>query len=125
MNGSSRHLGRVQSALTVASVLLGARLLVPAAVLAFSRRAADEHNATGLPPWSRLALAPPEMLGAILFVFPRTLLLGTCILVLDISGAIAAHLSLGQKPGLLVVFLAAVRLLARVQVHLSSCELRK
>jgi hypothetical protein len=97
---------------TIASVALAARLFVPAAVLTFSRRSADEFNATGLPSWIRLALAVPEMCGAVLFVIPGAFYVGTVILLLDLAGAIAAHLSLGIRPTGLYVLMAAVSLLA-------------
>jgi hypothetical protein len=102
----------VPPALTVISVIVAARLLFPAAVFAFLQTAADEFNATGLPRWMRLTLALPEILGAVLFVIPRTLPLGALVLLIDLVAAIAVHLSLGMQPTSLYLLLAAVLLLA-------------
>jgi hypothetical protein len=108
------------AAFAIISMLLAARLFVPAAALTFSRQSAAEFAATGLPAWSRLALALPEMLGAVLFSVPRTFYVGASVLVLDLAGAIVAHLSLGIQPIGLYLLLAAVSLLAVTRAFLSS-----
>jgi hypothetical protein len=106
-------LGRLYAAaFTIASLSLAVWLFVPAVMLTFSQRSVDEFNATGLPPWIRLALAVPEMCGAVLFVVPGAFYLGTVILLLDLAGAVAAHLSLGIRPTGLYALIAAVALLA-------------
>jgi hypothetical protein len=98
--------------LAILSVVLAVRLFVPATTLAFSRQEANEFNATGLPHWMRFALAMPEILGAVLFAIPRTFYIGTLVLLFDLAGAVAVHLSLGVNPTGLYLLLAAVLLLA-------------
>lgn len=88
---------------------------MPAAALTFSRRSAAEFAATGLPAWIRLALALPEMLGAVLFSIPRTFCIGASVLILDLVGAIGVHLSLGIQPVGLYMLLAAVSSLALIR----------
>jgi hypothetical protein len=112
-------------AFAVMSIVLALRLFVPAAALTFSRRAAEEFNATGLPPWTRLALALPEMLGAVLFAVPRTFYIGALVLLLDLAGAVVAHLSLGVQPLGLYLLLAAVTSLALLHRYLLTCRLRQ
>jgi hypothetical protein len=107
----------------VLSMLLAAGLFVPAAALTFSRKAVDEFNATGLPSWIRLALAVPEMAGAVLFALPRTFYLGTVVLLLVLAGAIAAHLSLGIRPTGLYALMAAVSLLALMRRYFLPCKI--
>jgi hypothetical protein len=111
------------AAFTIASVALAARLFLPAVVLTFSRQSAEEFNATGLPSWIRLALAVPEMCGAVLLVIPGAFYVGTVVLLLDLAGAIAAHLSLGIRPTGLSVLAAAVSLLALLRRNFSPWRL--
>lgn len=113
------------AAFAIISVLLAARLFVPAAALAFSHRSADEFAATGLPAWSRQALALPEMLGAVLFSFPRTFYIGASVLLLDLAGAIVAHLHLGIQPIGLYLLWAAVLSLALIRAWLPTCKLQR
>jgi hypothetical protein len=113
-----------RAAFAIVTVLLAARLFLPAAVLTFSPKAADRFSATGLAPWIRLALALPEMLGAVLYAIPRTFCLGALLLLLDLIGAIAAHLSLGIQPISLYLLLAAVLSLALVRPRLQPCKRR-
>src|SRR5271168_1060189 len=82
----------------IVSVLIAARLFLPAAALMFSSQAPAEFKSTGLPDWIRFALALPEMLGAVLFVIPKTFYFGAFVLLLDLTGAIFVHLSLGIQP---------------------------
>lgn len=112
------------SAFAILSVLLAARLFLPAAVLTFSPKAADRLSATGLPPWIRLALALPEMLGAVLYVIPKTFYLGALLLLLDLIGAIVTHLSLGIQPISLYLLLAAVLSLTLIRAYLPPCKRR-
>jgi hypothetical protein len=111
----------VAVALSILSILLAARLFLPAAVLTFSRRAVDEFNATGLPSWTRLALALPEMCGAVLLAVPGTFYFGAAVLLVDLAGAIAAHLSLGIRPTGLYLLTAAVAALALLRRNLLPC----
>jgi hypothetical protein len=103
------------TAVAVATVLIAGRLFVPAAVLAFSSHASEQFRETGLPPWVRLTLALPEMIGALLFAFPRTFYLGTVLLIVVLLGAIGAHLYLHIQPIGLYVLLAAVLALAALK----------
>ncbi len=91
--------------------ILAVRLFVPAALLIFSPAAAEAFTRSGLPAWVRPALAWPEMLGALLFAMPRSFYYGAVVLVLDLGGAIAAHILARQNPGWLGVFLGLVVLL--------------
>jgi hypothetical protein len=106
-------------------VLVAARLFLPAAALAFSQRAAVEFRSTGLPNWIRFALAIPEMVGAVLFVIPRTFYFGAFVLVLDLTGAIFVHLSLGIRPYSLYLLMAAVLSLALIPVIFQTCRLQR
>jgi hypothetical protein len=72
-----------------------------------------------------LALALPEMLGAVLFVIPKTFYLGASVLLLDLTGAIIVHLALGIKPFSLYLLLAAVLSLALVHAAFLRCELQR
>ena len=114
-----------EAAIVIVSVLLATWLFVPAAVLAFSRRSADEFAATGLPAWSRLALALPEMLGAVLFSVPRTFFVGAVVLLLVLAGAIVAHLSLGIQPIWLYLLSAAVLSLVLIRRFFLPCKPRR
>ena len=109
----------IAPALAILSVVLAARLFVPAAMLAFSRQAASEFNATGLPHWIRFAIALPEIIGAVLFAIPKTFYVGTLVLLFDLAGAIAVHLALGKNPTSLWLLLAAVLLLVSARRHWS------
>jgi hypothetical protein len=100
------------AAFAIVSVLLAARLFIPAMALAFSRRSIEEFNTTGLPGWTRLALALPEMIGAVLLAIPRTFYLGILLLILDLGGAITAHLCIGIQPYGLCLLIVAVLSLA-------------
>jgi len=104
-------------------MLLAGWLFVPAAMLTFSAKAVDEFNATGLPSWIRLALAVPEMGGAVLFAISGTFYLGTAVLLLVLAGAIAAHLSLGIRPIGLYALMAAVSLLALLRRYFVPCKI--
>jgi hypothetical protein len=112
-----RRLGK--AAFTLASVALAARLFVPAAMLAVSHWAAEEFRASGLPGWTRLALAVPELCGAVLILVPRAFHLGAAILALDLAGAIAAHLSVGMHPTGLYLLMGSVLLLALARGYFS------
>ncbi len=123
MNINGRMPRRFASpAVAIISVLLAARLFVPAAALAFSRRSIDEFNATGLPAWTRLALALPEMFGAVLLAIPATSYLGAGVLFLDLTGAIAAHRAIGMQPAGLYLLLAAVSTLVLARRALLKCK---
>ncbi len=118
MNPLSPGLRRLAAgALGAASALLAVRLFVPAAALAFSPREAEAWAAGGLPRWAALALAGPEMAGALLLAIPRTFYLGASLLTLDLAGAIGVHRALGEPTGRLWVLLAAVALLALLRAR--------
>jgi hypothetical protein len=120
---ASRH--PYAAAFAIASVLIAARLFLPAAALTFSPREAIAFKATGLPNWIRFALALPEMLGAVLFVFPKTFYFGASVLLLDLTGAIIVHHSLGIKPFGLYLLLGAVLSLALVHAIFLRCKLQR
>jgi hypothetical protein len=66
-------------------------------------------------------LALPEMLGSILFLVPRTFYVGASVLLLDLVGAIVAHLYLGIRPIGLYVLWVAVLSVAIVRWFLPTC----
>jgi hypothetical protein len=107
------------SALAIVSMAVAARLFLPAAMLTFSQRSIVEFNSTGLPAWIRPALALPEMCGAVLFAIPRTFYLGAILLLLDLTGAVAAHLSIGVRPTGLYVLMVVVSLLSLLRMYFS------
>ena len=88
---------------------LGLVLIYECWRLAFSHGAAQAFARTHLPQWFRLAIALVELLGAILFILPPTVLAGGRILLATFLVAAVVHLLHGQPDvGYLVIYAMAV-----------------
>jgi hypothetical protein len=87
---------------------LGLVVLVQSALFAFSPAAAHFFSKTGLPGWVRPAVGVAEMLAALLFLVPRTVVVCGYSLVVIFLPAIVVHLLHGwYDVGGLVVYAAA------------------
>jgi hypothetical protein len=83
-------------------------LLAEAARFAFSAGAAAAFAKTGLPAVVHAGLAWAEMIAAIIFLIPRTLVLGGRMLLAVLAFAITVHLLHGwYDVGALVIYAAA------------------
>jgi hypothetical protein len=99
---------RVRNAITVLQWSLGMVVLVEAAPLVIPS-ARHGFSKTGLPDALRLLLGWGEIVGAVLFLIPKTLLAGGWILGGTFLLAIAVHLLHGMwNVGALVVYAAVV-----------------
>lgn len=98
--------------LVLVAVLVGQSL-----ALALSERAIAAFANTGLPNGLRLVLAWGEVAAAILFLLPATSAWGGWCLFAVLLAAVGLHVGLGQSPGALIVYMAAV---AVVQAHRES-----
>jgi hypothetical protein len=87
---------------------VGLVLLLQAFVLAFSGRAHAEFAGTGLAPVLRPLLAWTEVAAALLFLYPRTMVLGAFALLGILLATIGVHLYLGQGFAGLLVYMAAI-----------------
>ena len=83
---------RARMGLLALQWVLGLVILVQAAVFAFSPASARAFAKTGLPNIVRLALAWTEMAAAILFLIPRTIIVGGWSLIVALAGAAVLHL---------------------------------
>lgn len=89
--------------------VLGLVILGQAAVFAFSPASAHAFAKTGLPNFVRLALAWAEMAAAILFLIPRTMIVGGWSLIVVLAGAAVLHLLHGWlNVGALLIYGVAV-----------------
>jgi hypothetical protein len=99
---------RARCSLIALQWALGLVILVEAAVFAFSPGSAHSFAKTGLPDFIRMALAWGEMVGAVLFLIPRTLIVGGWSLIVVLALAIVLHLLHGWwNVGSLMVYAAA------------------
>jgi len=90
-------------------VSLGLIILVEAALLALAPVQIRAFAHTGLPDWVRIVLAWSELLSALLFLIPRTMIVGGWGLLLAFLFAAALHLLHGRMDlGALVIYSAAV-----------------
>jgi hypothetical protein len=88
---------------------VGLVILWEASRLAFGEAGARHFAGTGLPKWIRPALAWPEIIAAILFLLPPTMVFGSYALLAVIGIAALVHVLHGQfDVGVLVVYAAAV-----------------
>ena len=88
---------------------LGLVLIYQCSRLAFTAGAAHAFEKTHLPQWFRLAIALVELLGAILFLIPPTVLLGGRVLLATFGVAAVVHLLHGQPDiGFLIIYAMAV-----------------
>ena len=100
---------RVQRiALTALQWTLELTLLIEAALFAFAPASAHAFGKTGLPDWIRVVEAWGEMLTALLFLIPGTVVIGGWGLILFLAAAILIHLLHGSYNVLpLAVYAAA------------------
>ena len=110
---------RQKLAVNALRFVLGAVVLVQALVFTFSAEEAAAFTRQGLPHGLRLALGWGEVVAAVLFLLPPTVVVGAYSLLVVFAGAILIHVLHGQfQVGGLVVYAAAVL------VVLAACEAR-
>jgi uncharacterized membrane protein YhdT len=76
---------------------LGLFLIYQCSVLLFAHAAAENFSKAHLPQWFRIGIAAVELLGALLFLLPPTMLVGGRILIGTFIVAAAVHLLHGQR----------------------------
>jgi uncharacterized membrane protein YphA (DoxX/SURF4 family) len=97
-----------RAAVFVLQWTLGLTVLVEAAFLAFAPAQIHAFTHLGLPDWLRLVVAWGEIVGAILFLVPRTVLAGSWWLMVLFLGAAAIHfLHRHGDIGALLIYAAA------------------
>jgi hypothetical protein len=87
---------------------VGLVLLLRALALAFSASARVEFANIGLAPIMRPFLAWTEVLAALLFLYPRTMMFGAVGLLGVLSATVGVHLYLAQSFASLLVYMAAI-----------------
>ena len=88
---------------------LGLVLIYECSRLAFASGAAHAFQQTHLPQWFRVAIALVELLGAILFLVPPTIVAGGRLLLATFGIAAVVHLLHGQSDiGYLIIYSMAV-----------------
>ncbi|MGA8152639.1 MAG: DoxX family protein [Terriglobales bacterium] len=88
---------------------LGLVLIYECSRLVFSSGAAHAFQKTHLPQWFRIAIALVELLGAILFLLPPTIVAGGRLLLATFVLAAVVHLLHGQADiGYLIIYSMAV-----------------
>lgn len=88
---------------------LGLVVLIEAGFFAFAQAEIHSFGKTGLPHSLRLVIAFSEIVGAVLFLIPRTVVVGSWLLVAVFLGAAAIHLlhGFGNIGGLFIYAAAA------------------
>ena len=88
---------------------VGLVVMLESLKLAFAPEAGRHFARTGLPAWLRPALAWPEIVAALLFLIPLTVVAGGYFLLAVFAVAAVLHLLHGQYDiGVLVVYATAV-----------------
>jgi uncharacterized membrane protein YhdT len=88
---------------------LGLVLIYQCSKLVFSAGAKHSFETTHLPQWFRVAIGAVELLGAILFLIPPTVLAGGRLLLATFGVAAIVHILHGQPDvGFLVIYAMAV-----------------
>jgi hypothetical protein len=87
---------------------VGLVLMLQALMLALSARAQAEFAGTGLPPVIRPLLAWPEVVSALLFLYPRTTTFGGFGLLAVLLATMGIHLYLAQGFVSFLVYMAAI-----------------
>lgn len=83
--------------------------LIESSILAFDSKKVAALAHTGLPDWIRLLLAWSEIAAVVLFLVPRTLVLGAWSLLVVFLGAALIHVAHGQfNVGALLIYSTAV-----------------
>jgi hypothetical protein len=99
---------RSRFALLVLQWVLGLVILAEAVGFAFSPASTRAFAKTGLPDFIRLALAWGEIGAAILFLIPRTIIIGSWLMIAVLACAVILHILHGWwDVGALVVYAAA------------------
>jgi hypothetical protein len=99
-----RH-GKSDLAITGLRLVLGVDVLIQSSLLAFG----PSFTHPGLPDWVPVILGWIEILAAVLFLVPRTLMIGGWSLLVCIAGAVLIHLHMGEfNVGPLLVLAVAV-----------------
>lgn len=102
-----RDLGRIS--VSGLRWVVGGVVLLQSVHFALSGAAAGHLAQAGIPLWTRPVLGWSEILAAVLFVLPRTTILGGCGLLLTFAAAIGIHFREGDLGiGGLVVYGACV-----------------
>lgn len=100
---------RKEIAIVVLRLVLGLVVLAQSFIFLFGGDSARFFARNGLPDAIRLILGWGEVLAAILFLIPPTLVVGAWFLLAIFAGAISLHLMHGQlEAGGLLVYSAAV-----------------
>jgi len=95
--------------LVVLQLVLGVTVLIEAGFLALSPSQIHAFGKLGLPEHIRVLLAWGEIVGAVLFLVPRTVVIGGVVLLAVFVAAAAVHLFHGHgSPGMLLIYAAAV-----------------
>jgi hypothetical protein len=88
---------------------LGLVVLIEASLLAFAPAEIKAFSRTGIPDWVRMVLAGGEIFASVLFLIPRTLMIGGYSLFSIFVFAAAVHILHGKLGiGVLIVYAAAV-----------------
>lgn len=88
---------------------VGSVVLIESGMLAFDPQRVAAFGHTGLPDWTRLLLAWAEIAASVLFLVPRTLVLGAWSLLAVFLMAALIHVAHGQfNVGALLIYSAAV-----------------
>ena len=88
---------------------VGSVVLIESGMLAFDPKRVAAFAHTGLPDWIRLLLAWAEIAASVLFLVPRTLVLGAWSLLAVFLIAALIHVAHGQfNVGALLIYSAAV-----------------
>jgi DoxX-like family len=96
-----------QRALTILQWVLGLVVLVEALMLAFVPGARHQFAKSGMPDMLRLVLAWGEIIGAILFLIPQTVVRGAWILMCVFILAAVVHVLHGMpNVGFLLIYTA-------------------
>jgi hypothetical protein len=111
--------GYVFSALTVAI------LLADAGVILFTTKLQAEMNATGFPITLARSLGVIEVLVAILYMAPRTAVLGAILIVGFFGGAICAHFRLGEMGSPAELVATAIGIIAWAGLWFRDARLRE
>ncbi len=99
---------RARRGLVALQWILGLVIFMQAAVFAFSPASAHAFAKTGLPNVVRRVLAWAEMAAAVVFLIPRTVVIGGWLLIVVLAGAVVLHLLHGWLDvGALLIYAAA------------------
>src|SRR5260370_10101753 len=107
---------RARRGLVALQWILGLVIFMQAAVFAFSPASAHAFAKTGLPNVVRRVLAWAEMAAAVVFLIPRTVVIGGLLLIVVLARAVVLHL-LPVLPDVCPLFVYAPRPCAVMSAH--------